>query len=52
METNTSVSGASKPINTWVRNNVVDVAPLWAQFLQSALANVRIGPRKRQWLPH
>jgi hypothetical protein len=34
--------------DSWLRQNVIDVAPLWAQFIQTAFANVRIELNKRQ----
>lgn len=29
-------------LTTWIRRNLVDAAPLWAQLYRSARANVRI----------
>jgi hypothetical protein len=28
--------------DSWLRRNVIDVAPIWAEFIQIAFANVRI----------
>jgi len=32
----------SQRTDSWLRQNVIDVAPLWAHFIQTAFANVRI----------
>jgi hypothetical protein len=32
----------SKRTDSWLRQNVIDVAPIWAEFIQIAFANVRI----------
>ena len=42
MENSGAVKDDSKASDSWIRRNVVDVAPLWAQFIQTAFANVRI----------
>ncbi len=34
------VPADAKPVNSWIRRNVIDAAPLWIQLLRSALANV------------
>ena len=31
-----------RSVPSWIRQNVIDAAPLWIQFYRSALANVRI----------
>ena len=38
----------SKGTESWLRQNVIDVAPLWAEFIQIAFANVRIGSNERR----
>jgi hypothetical protein len=47
MEKSKSVNAESIRTHSWVRQNLIDVAPLWAQFLQTAFANVRIGANER-----
>ena len=44
-----STSAKSEPARTqsWVRQNLIEVAPLWAHFLQTAFANVRISVNER-----
>ncbi|MGA2520384.1 MAG: hypothetical protein ABSG81_06135 [Acidimicrobiales bacterium] len=34
------VPAGTKAVDSWIRRNVIDAAPLWIQFLRSALANV------------
>ena len=36
------IGTSPRPVPSWIRRNVIDVAPLWIQFFRSALANVRI----------
>jgi len=31
-----------RPLATWIRHNLIDAAPLWAEFYRSVLANVGI----------
>ena len=42
MEKGGAVTNGSKVGASWMRRNVIDVAPLWAQFIQTAFANVCI----------
>jgi len=39
-----SQSTESNPgsVPAWIRQNVIDVAPLWIQFYRSAVTNVRV----------
>ena len=49
MEQSNAVTKDSKPTDSWMRQNVIDVAPLWAEFIQTAFANVRISVNERPW---
>ena len=42
MEDRASSRRARRQQVSWIRRNVIDVAPQWLQLLRSALANVRI----------
>jgi len=48
MSKNKPLIADPKGTDSWLRQNVIDVAPLWAQFIQTAFANVRIEMNKRQ----
>ena len=37
-----SIGKSPRSVASWIRQNVIDVAPLWIQLYRSALANVRI----------
>ncbi len=37
-----SMGEGARSVPAWIRQNVIDAAPLWIQFYRSALANVRI----------
>jgi hypothetical protein len=42
MRANQSTESKPGSVQTWIRQNVIDVAPLWIQFYRSAVANVRV----------
>ena len=37
-----SINEWSWSVSAWIRRNVIDAAPLWAQLYRSARANVRV----------